>query len=160
MERTLGTQLRHLLDLLDGAVERNYANMGLAYRARYTPVMRCLIAKEPRSLGEVARCAGITQPGATQTVSLMIENDLIETAESVDARQKLLKLTAAGRAMAGELQKAWVATALAAESLDRELPVPLSEILAAAINALEAKSFDQRICNAEPQRPKRGNQDD
>jgi len=148
MERTLGTQLRHLLDLLDGAVERKYANMGLAYRARYTPVMRCLIAKEPQSLGEVARCAGITQPGATQTVSLMIENDLIETATSLDARQKLLRLTAAGRAMAGELQNAWAATAKAAESLDRELPMPISEILAAAITALEANSFDERIRDA------------
>ena len=148
MERTLGTQLRHLLDLLDGAVERKYANMGLAYRARYTPVMRCLIAKEPQSLGEVARCAGITQPGATQTVSLMIENDLIETATSLDARQKLLRLTAAGRAMAGELQTAWAATAQAAESLDRELPMPISEILAAAITALEANSFDERIRDA------------
>ncbi len=148
MERTLGTQLRHLLDLLDGAVERKYQNMGLAYRARYTPVMRCLIANEPQSLGEVARCAGITQPGATQTVALMIENDLIETATSLDARRKLLRLTAAGRAMAEELQKAWAATAQAAESLDRELPMPISEILAAAITALEANSFDERIRDA------------
>jgi DNA-binding MarR family transcriptional regulator len=148
MQRSLGTQLRHLVDLLDGAVERRYAAIGLAYRPRYTPVMRCLIAREPLSLGEVARGAGITQPAATQTVALMIRDGLVETARSGDARRKLLRLTGQGRAMAAQLQQAWDATARAAASLDEDLPMPLSATLAAAIAALEMKSFDERIADA------------
>ena len=148
MKRTLGTQLRHLLDLLDGAVDRSYAELGLAYRPRYTPVMRCLIAEAPLPLGEVARRAGITQPAATQTVALMIENGLVETMRAGDGRTKMLRLTSQGREMAAVLQRAWAATADAAESLDSELPMPLSATLEAAIDALERKSFDARIGEA------------
>ena len=48
MKPGLGTQLRHLLELLDGAVEEAYALAGMRYRPRYTPVMRALIAQENR----------------------------------------------------------------------------------------------------------------
>jgi MarR family transcriptional regulator, organic hydroperoxide resistance regulator len=148
MQQTLGTQLRHLLELLDGAVQRSYAQMGLAYRPRYTPVMRSLIEREPLTLGEVARDAGISQPAATQTVALMIEDDIIETAPSDDGRQKLLRLSDKGRAMAEDLERGWAATAGAADSLDRELLTPLTGVVAEAIKALEARSFDERIREA------------
>lgn len=149
MQMTLGTQLRHLIELLDGAVQRNYAAMGLAYRPRYTPIMRALMAQEPSSLGDVAQCAGITQPAASQTVALMIADGLIETAPSTDGRQKLLRLSPAGRAIADELRKAWAYTAMAAQSLDDDLPTPLTGLLAEAIKALDAKSFDERIRSAQ-----------
>lgn len=148
MGRTLGTQLRHLLELLDGAVQRSYAETGLAYRPRYTPVMRCLIAREPLTLGEVAREAGISQPAATQTVALMIKDNLIETAPSDDGRQKLLRLSDKGLAMIRDLESAWAATTGAADSLDRDLSKPLTEVVAEAIEALEARSFDERIREA------------
>lgn len=159
MRRTLGTQLRHLLDLLDGAVERSYEKVGLSYRPRYTPVMRCLIGEAPLPLGEIARRAGITQPAATQTVALMIENDLLETVQSLDGRKKLLQLSSRGRAMAAQLQRAWAATASAAESLDNDLPMPLSTILNAAIEALEKKSFDTRIDEARSQQSRTRDRD-
>lgn len=148
MQMTLGTQLRHLIELLDGAVQRNYAEMGFTYRPRYTPIMRTLLARELSSLGEVAQCAGITQPAASQTVALMVADGLIETAPSTDGRKKLLRLSSEGRAIADELRKAWAYTAMAAESLDDELPTPLTGLLAAAIKALEATSFDERIRSA------------
>ena len=155
MHRSLGTQLRHLLDLLDGAVERSYA--GMDYRPRYTPVMRCLIATSPMALGEVARRAGITQPAATQTVALMIKAGLIRTAASQDGRHKLLELTERGRAIVPQLQTAWAATARAAAGLDEDLPFPLSTVAAAAIEALEAKSFDERIAEAASHIAQQGN---
>ena len=148
MKRTLGTQLRHLLELADGAVERSYTNVGMAYRPRYTPIMRCLITREPMTVGDIAQTAGMSQPAATQTVSLMIEKGLIETVRSEDGRQKLLKLSATGRGLVPQLQQSWEATAKAALSLDNELPVSLSSTLAAAIEALERKSFDERIREA------------
>ena len=42
MKPGLGTQLRHLIELLDGDVAQTYANAGLDYRPRFTPVMRVL----------------------------------------------------------------------------------------------------------------------
>lgn len=148
MRQTLGTQLRHLLELLDGAVAKNYAELGIGYRPRYTPVLRALIAGQPCTVGEIAIAAGITQPAATQTISLMVKDKLIEASATDDGRKKLLQLTEHGRALLPQLQKAWEATARAAANLDDELPAPLSEILGAAIEALAKKPFDERIREA------------
>lgn len=149
MKQGLGTQLRHLIELLDGAVEQSYLDAGLPYRPRYTPVMRALIAHEPLTIGEIAARAGITQPAATQTVALMIkEGLLVASAGKLDGRQKMVKLSEAGRAMLPRLEACWKATAAAAASLDAQLPYPLSEALANAIDALDKESFGERIRKA------------
>lgn len=146
MKQGLGTQLRHLIELLDGAVEQSYVEAGLAYRPRYTPVMRALLAHEPLSIGEIAAHAGITQPAATQTVALMVkEGLLVASVGKLDGRQKMIGLSEAGRAMLPRLEQCWKATAAAAASLDTQLPYPLSQVLAAAIAALEEESFGDRI---------------
>ena len=46
------------------------------------------------------------------------------------------------------MQACWAATKLAADSLDQDTPRPLSEALAGAIAALQAKPFEQRIATA------------
>lgn len=149
MERTLGTQLRHLVDLLDGAVSAAYKDAGLTYRPRYTPVVRALMNLEPLTVGQVAEIAGITQPAATQTVALMIKKGIL-SAESgqEDGRQKLLRLTAKGRELLPKLTVCWQATAMASSNLDAELPFPLSQALDSAVNALTLKSFGTRINEA------------
>ena len=146
MKQGLGTQLRHLIELLDGAVEQSYVEAGLVYRPRYTPVMRALLASAPSSIGEIAAHAGISQPAATQTVALMIkEGLLVASAGKLDGRQKMINLSDAGRAMLPRLLQCWQATAAAAASLDAGLPYPLSQVLAEAIEALKEESFGDRI---------------
>lgn len=146
MKQGLGTQLRHLIELLDGAVEAAYVEAGLHYRPRYTPVMRALAAVDALTIGEIAAQAGITQPAATQTVAVMVKEGLLVTsAGKQDGRQKMVRLSAAGRAMLPRLQQCWQATALAAAGLDAQLPYPLSATLANAIEALQAESFGERI---------------
>jgi MarR family transcriptional regulator, organic hydroperoxide resistance regulator len=147
--RGLGTQLRHLLELLDGAVARSYEAEGLAYRPRFTPVMRALQQQEPLTIGQLAQLAGITQPAATQTVALMVREGLVTAGPGdTDGRQRLVRLGEAGRALLPRLQRHWQATAGAAASLDAELPVPLSRVLEDALRALEAKPFEVRIAEA------------
>jgi MarR family transcriptional regulator, organic hydroperoxide resistance regulator len=164
MKATHGTQLRHLIELLDGAVTAAYEEAGLDYRPRYTPVMRALLACEPTTLGAIAELAGITQPAATQTVALMIKDGLIAAhAGPQDGRQKLITLTDQGRALIPALQRCWQATAAASDALEAELPFSLSEVLERAIQALEAKPFGERIREARselettPPRRARGN---
>lgn len=149
MKRTLGTQLRHLIEQLDGAVERAYAGVGLDYRPRYTPVMRVLIDREAATVGEIAERAGISQPAATQTIGLMVKAGIASAGPgSDDARKRVVRLTAKGRALVPELQRCWKATALAAQSLDRDLAAPLGPVLDAALAALEKRSYDERITDA------------
>lgn len=149
MKQGLGTQLRHLIELLDGAVQDAYAEAGLDYRPRYTPVMRALAGGQPHTVSQIAEAAGITQPAATQTVALMVkEGWLLAQASPTDARQKLLLLSPQGKRLLPKLQACWRATAAAADDLDAELPHPLSETLARAIEALEQRPFSERIRQA------------
>ena len=149
MKQGLGTQLRHLIELLDGAVQQSYVDAGLEYRPRYTPVMRALAQRKSATIGELAELAGITQPAATQTVALMKkEGLLLVAAGGADGRQRLVRLSPQGEAMLPHLEACWQATKRAADSLDAELPFPLSECLAQAIAVLEQRSFGERIRTA------------
>lgn len=149
MRATHGTQLRHLIELLDGAVTAAYEEAGLDYRPRYTPVMRALMNSEPATIGAIAELAGITQPAATQTVALMVKDGLVASAPGEqDARQRLISLTAQGRALLPALQRCWQATAIASANLEAELPFSLAEVLDRTIAALTAKPFGERIREA------------
>jgi DNA-binding MarR family transcriptional regulator len=146
MKQGLGTQLRHLIELLDGAVQQSYVDAGLDYRPRYTPVMRALAQQRSATVGQLAELAGITQPAATQTVALMKKEGLVQvTASGEDGRQRLVRLSSKGEAMLPRLQACWQATKGAADSLDAELPFPLSATLAQAIAVLKQRSFGDRI---------------
>lgn len=149
MKTGLGTQLAYLLDLLDSAVQDSYVQAQLATRPRYTPVLRALSEREPSTLGQIAQSAKISQPLATQTVALMIEDGVISSTPGPgDGRQRLIRITDKGRDLMPKLQACWAATRLAADTLDAELALPLSAQLANAIEALERKPFAQRIAEA------------
>lgn len=146
MKQGLGTQLRHLIELLDGAVLQAYVDAGLDYRPRYTPVMRVLAQQPSATIGQLAGLAGITQPAATQTVALMKkEGILLVVAGGEDGRQRVVRLSPQGEQLLPRLQACWQATRNAADSLDAELDYPLSDCLAQAIAALGQRSFGARI---------------
>ncbi|RSZ60843.1 MarR family transcriptional regulator [Massilia atriviolacea] len=149
MKQGLGTQLRHLIELLDGAVLQAYMDAGLDYRPRYTPVMRVLAQQESATIGQLAALAGITQPAATQTVALMKkEGLLLVVAGGGDGRQRVVRLSPQGEQLLPRLQACWQATKRAADSLDAELAFPLSACLAQAIAVLEQRPFGERIAQA------------
>lgn len=149
MKPGLGTQLRHLIELLDGAVEQAYVEAGLDYRPRYTPVMRVLAERPSATIGELAALGGLTQPAATQTVALMVKKGLLVVAAGgADGRQRVVRLSAGGEALLPRLRVCWQATRSAADSLDAELAFPLSACLDQAIAVLEARSFGARIRDA------------
>lgn len=148
MKQGLGTQLRHLIDLLDGDVAQQYKDAGLDYRPRYTPVVRVLREHDSASIGQIAAAAGITQPAATQTVNLMKKDGLVSVEPGADGRQRLVRLSDSGRALLPALESCWAATLAAADDLDAQLAMPLSTLLHQAILALEEKPFLARISAA------------
>ncbi|MGJ9420829.1 MarR family winged helix-turn-helix transcriptional regulator [Massilia sp. CMS3.1] len=149
MKKGLGTQLRHLIELLDGAVEQAYVEARLDYRPRYTPVMRVLAEQESATIGELAALGGLTQPAATQTVALMVRKGLLTIATSgEDGRQRMVGLSAGGKALLPRLRVCWQATKAAADSLDADLSFPLSTCLDQAIASLEKRPFGARIRDA------------
>ena len=141
----LGTQLRHLVELLDGGVDEIYKIEGLDYRPRYTPIVRALENQSALTIKSIAKSAGISHSAASQTISKMISIGLLEHAKGKDGRERLIRLTNHARSILPRLHHVWRATQIAADELDAELAIPLSEVAEQAIIALSKKSFVQRI---------------
>lgn len=145
---TLGTLVRHLIELLDGDLETVYAAAGLLWRPRYTPVLRVLMRLGPASIKLLAQEIGITHSAASQTVAQMAKQRLVALKPGADARERIVVLTAKTRKMIPALQRQWAATNAAAAQLDAELSVPLSAVLVEAIAALNQRPFANRITAA------------
>jgi len=145
----LGTQLRNVLDLLDGDVARVYADLGLAdYRPRFSPVVRALVILGPSPIRDIARAIGVTHSAASQTVAQMTRSGLVRLESGSDARQRIVQLTERAAALRPVIDAEWAATNAAAAGLDAELPVPLSEMLAAVLRAVERRPMRERIADA------------
>lgn len=145
---TLGTLLRSLIDLLDGDVEAAYSAAGLAWRPRYTPVLRALRRSGPSPIKTIALEIGVSHSAASQTVSQMAREGLIEMRPGADARERILMLTPATEAMIPALERQQAATNAAAAGLEAELSASLTKVLGEAITALQRRSFGARIADA------------
>src|SRR6266516_583330 len=118
----LGTQLRHLLELLDAA-------------------------GGPQSIGDLAKATSVTHSAASQTVAQLAREGYVELEPGRDTRQRIVHLTPAARSVLPKLEAEWAATTAAASELEDELPFSLSELLAATTAALERRSFRERIAS-------------
>lgn len=140
----LGARLRQVLAALDGAVQAEYDRRGAPFRPRFHPVVRQLTGGGPASIGALAAGAGVSQPAITQTVNEMRREGLITVSAGDDRRERLVRLTARGRAVADDLQPVWSAIDAAARELEAEAG-PLGQILDAAAAALRREPFGDRI---------------
>jgi DNA-binding MarR family transcriptional regulator len=142
---SLGTELRRLIELLDGDVERRYASLGLNYRPRYTPVVRALEALGPSSIKSISQYSGLSHSAVSQTVAQMVKKGVLALSEGKDGRERIAKPTAALLQMMPTLHAQWEATAQAAHRLDAELSASLLNIVGEAILALQRQPFAERI---------------
>ena len=145
---TLGTLVRNLLELLDREVEAAYAASGLAWRPRYTPILRALLSLGPTSIKALALETGVSHSAVSQTVSQMSKDELVTLTPGSDARERIVVLTAKPETLVPALQRQWAATNTAAGQLDLELSAPLTGVLREAIAALEERPFGERIAAA------------
>ena len=144
-----GTQLRHVLEILDGDIAKFYADLGIDdYRPRFSPFVRALVALGPSAIRDLARAVSVTHSAASQTVAQMRRCGLVAFEAGDDARQRIVRLTPKAQALVPILDAEWAATAAAATELDAELPFPLSDLLIAVAQALERRPFRQRIAEA------------
>jgi DNA-binding MarR family transcriptional regulator len=145
----LGTQLRHVLELMDADVAGVLADLGLAgYRPRFSPIVRALVALGPLPIRELARAISVTHSAASQTVAAMSRHGFVALEPGQDARQRVVHLTERTRQALPLIQAEWAATSSAAAELDAELPFPLGDLVPAIAAALERKPFRQRIADS------------
>lgn len=145
---TLGTLLRSLLDALDPAVEAEYATLGLDFRPRFTPVVRALVQEGPMRIKNIADRTGLTHSAVSQTVSALAERDWVRLETGQDSRERIVHLTDYAHSQMPRLKQQWAATAKAAASLNRDIGMPLEQVLRDALAALEKNSFGDRLRKA------------
>ena len=143
----LGTLLRHLVELLDRDVEKQYRRFGLRYRPRFTPVMRALVELDAASIRSIARHAQLTHSATSQTVAQMERANLVRVEAGADARERVVFLSRRALNLLPQLKRIWAATRKAQAGLERELAAPLTPLLQQAIDALQQKPFDDRIAD-------------
>ncbi|MFF6948563.1 MarR family winged helix-turn-helix transcriptional regulator [Streptomyces iakyrus] len=146
----VGTLLRHVLELLDGDVAAVYEEQGMAeYRPRFSPVVRALVAQGPLSVRDLAETIGVTHSAASQTAAQMARAGLVtHTPDPLDARRRLVGLTAEARSLLPRIEAEWEATAAAMAELDAELSMPLGELLAEVAQAVGRRPFRERVAAA------------
>jgi DNA-binding MarR family transcriptional regulator len=151
----LGPRLRSLLEAMDADVGLALSDLGLRdYRTRYSAVVRLLAEAGPSSIRQIADALGVTHSAASQTVAEMERRGLLDLrADTGDARQRLVRLTARTRRLLPAIDAEWDATELAAAALDAELPYPLSALIDDLAAALERRRFRDRIADAARQLP-------
>ncbi|SEG76475.1 DNA-binding transcriptional regulator, MarR family [Nonomuraea solani] len=138
--------MRHVHELMDGAIAGIYADFGLPeYRPRYSPVVRTLREQGPMAIRDLAKAIGVTHSAASQTVVQMQRGEFVTLEKGTDARHRIVHLSAKARAALPLIEAEWEATRRAMRELDEELPVPLEELLLAILAALERRDFRERI---------------
>lgn len=138
--------MRHVLELLDGDVATVYRDAGLPdYRPRFSPPIRALVAAGPMSIRDLAAAVGVTHSAASQTVAQLSRAGLVTVSPGADARQRIVRLTDRAVALLPTIEAEWAATTAAMRELDAELPMPLADLLAAALSALRRRSFRERV---------------
>lgn len=142
----LGTQLRHVLDLMEADVASVLADLGLdGYRPRFSPVVRALVVLGPMPIRDLATAIAVTHSAASQTVAEMSRRGFVALEPGRDARQRVVRLTERTIDALPLIEAEWEATSAAAAELDAELPYPLASLVPALAAALARQPFRQRI---------------
>jgi len=147
----LGELLRYVGELVDEGAEAQYRAINIAYRARYTPVMRALKAGA-ETISDITASTYLTQGAISQSVLLMIDDGLLERHTLEDGRKTGVHLTAKGKALLKRLEQHWQVTFAAISELETEIGFPLLKVLESTALALERKGFSARLASAKSQR--------
>ncbi len=131
---------------MDADIARIYAESGIAdLRPSWVMELLRLRARGSMTITELADSVQRTHSAMSQKVGAMRSAGLVRTTPGVDARSKVVALTPKVRRILGRLAAEWRATEAAIEEIEAEIPYPLSRVVTDIEEALEHKSFHDRI---------------
>lgn len=139
-ELALASRLRRLSDRLLRDVSRLYGDLDVPFEARWFPLLQALRRQSPQTVTGLARALGLTHPAVTALAREMARRGLVASRQDPrDARRRLVRLAAGGRAVVARLDPVWEEIRQA----NRELLAEDSVDLLAALGRLEAR-LDRR----------------
>ena len=143
----LGSRMKRIGERLQADTQRIIESLDMSpVQAAQYPFLAAIDRLGPIGISEMAEAIGITQPGATRAVSLLVKQGLVDVEPSPqDQRRKVLKLTDSGRrTVAYGKETLWPAIEGAVKDLCAALDGPLLEQLAAIEDGLAEKSLGAR----------------
>ncbi|MEW1862844.1 MULTISPECIES: ArsR family transcriptional regulator [unclassified Streptomyces] len=145
-EESVWRPLRLLLGAMDDDIARVYADAALdGIRPTHVMELLRLHARGPMTITELAASVHLTHSAVSQKVAALRKAGMVRTVPGADARTKRVALTAKSRRIMPRLAAEWQATEQALVELEAELPYPLSRVVADIGQALERRSFHDRI---------------
>lgn len=138
--------LRLLQAAMDADIARVYAEAQIdGLRPTWVMELLRLNARGPMTITELAGSVQLTHSAISQKVAAMRAAGWVRTTAGTDARSKKVTLTAKATRIVGRLAAEWRATEAAVAEIEAEIPYPLSQVVTDIEEALQRKSFHDRI---------------
>ena len=145
-EQSRWRPLRLLQAAMDAEIASIYAEAKISgLKPSFVMELLRLHARGPMTITELARSVQLTHSAASQKVAAMRAAGWVRTTPGSDARSKKVTLTAKARRVTGRLAAEWRATEAALADMETEIPYPLSRVVTDVEQALQRKSFHDRI---------------
>jgi DNA-binding MarR family transcriptional regulator len=145
-QQSLWRPLRLLQASMDADIARIYSEEQIdGLRPSFVMELLRLHACGPMTITELAASVHGTHSGLSQKVAAMRRAGWVRTVRGEDARSKKVVLTDKARRVVGRLAAEWRATEAALADLEDEVPYPLTRVVGDIEQALQRKSFHDRI---------------
>lgn len=145
-EQSRWRRLRLLQEAMDADIGRIYAEAEIdGLKPSFVMELIRLHARGPMTIKALAESVQRTHSAMSQKVAAMRTAGWVRTTVGADARSKQVVLTARAGRIVGRLVAEWKATEAAVADIEAEIPYPLSRVVTDIENALEHKSFHDRI---------------
>ncbi|MBB6347007.1 MarR family winged helix-turn-helix transcriptional regulator [Nonomuraea muscovyensis] len=146
--QSLWHPLRVLQASMDADIARIYSDAQIdGLKPSFVLELLHLHACGPMTITELAESVNRTHSALSQKVAAMRTAGWVQTVTGEDARTKKVTLTDDARRVIGRLAAEWRATEAAIADLEAEIPYPLSRVVTDIEQALERKSFHDRIAD-------------
>jgi DNA-binding MarR family transcriptional regulator len=138
--------LRLLQAAMDAEIARVYAEAGIdGPKPSWVMELLRLHANGPMTITELAASVQRTHSAVSQKVAAMRAAGWVRTTAGADARSKKVVLTAKATRVIGRLAAEWRATEASIDEIEAEIPYPLSKVVTDIEEALQRRSFHDRI---------------
>lgn len=137
--------MREIFDRMDAGIAEVYADLGIVgVRPRFSMVI-LFLENGPLSIRELAREVNVTHSAMSQTLTVMRKDGLVRSLAGADARNRMIELTDAGRALIEPLRREWFASEQVLAQIDAEVPYALGRLIQDLRDALDRRSFADRL---------------
>lgn len=131
---------------MDADIARLYVERNIdGLKPSYTMALIRLNHRGSMTITELADSVQVTHSAMSQKVAALRRAGLVRSVAGSDARTKRIILTAKAKRILGFLEAEWRATEIAVAGIEAEIPYPLSQVVTDIAEALQRKSFHDRI---------------